>query len=108
MEEDRVKGETEAAKAPVDSTTLRLHNLLYEKNHYVKAIRSCLDFQTRHPGIQLVPEEEFRRAAPRRPTSATRRSRPTPHTTSCSSGTTSSSCRLCAVRSVATLSRLEP
>ncbi|CAM0943905.1 unnamed protein product [Alopecurus aequalis] len=64
MEEDRVKGETEAAKAPVDSTTLRLHNLLYEKNHYVKAIRSCLDFQTSHPGIDLVPEEEFHRAAP--------------------------------------------
>ncbi|XP_051192497.1 THO complex subunit 5A isoform X2 [Lolium perenne] len=64
MEEDRVKGETEAAKAPVDSTTLRLHNLLYEKNHYVKAIRSCLDFQTKHPGIELVPQEEFHRAAP--------------------------------------------
>ncbi|KAF7080688.1 hypothetical protein CFC21_084723 [Triticum aestivum] len=64
MEEDKVKGETEAAKAPVDSTTLRLHNLLYEKNHYVKAIRSCLDFQTKHPGIELVPEEEFHRAAP--------------------------------------------
>uniref|UniRef100_J3LHF5 THO complex subunit 5B n=1 Tax=Oryza brachyantha TaxID=4533 RepID=J3LHF5_ORYBR len=64
MEEDRVKGETEAAKAPVDSTTLQLHNLLYEKNHYVKAIRACLDFQTKYPGIELVPEEEFHRAAP--------------------------------------------
>ncbi|KAF0931304.1 hypothetical protein E2562_002643 [Oryza meyeriana var. granulata] len=64
MEEDRVKGETEAAKAPVDSTTLKLHNLLYEKNHYVKAIRACLDFQTKYPGIELVPEEEFHRAAP--------------------------------------------
>ncbi|WVZ73500.1 hypothetical protein U9M48_021799 [Paspalum notatum var. saurae] len=64
MEEDKVKAETEAAKAPVDSTTLQLHNLLYEKNHYVKAIRTCLDFQTRYPGIELVPEEEFQRAAP--------------------------------------------
>uniref|UniRef100_A0A0D9VLG5 THO complex subunit 5B n=1 Tax=Leersia perrieri TaxID=77586 RepID=A0A0D9VLG5_9ORYZ len=64
MEEDRVKAETEAAKAPVDSTTLQLHNLLYEKNHYVKAIRACLDFQTKYPGIELVPEEEFYRAAP--------------------------------------------
>ncbi|KAL6635190.1 hypothetical protein ACP70R_027861 [Stipagrostis hirtigluma subsp. patula] len=64
MEEDRVKAETEAAKAPVDSTTLQLHNLLYEKNHYVKAIRACLDFQTKYPGIELVPEEEFHRAAP--------------------------------------------
>ncbi|RCV08504.1 hypothetical protein SEVIR_1G338600v4 [Setaria viridis] len=64
MEEDKVKAETEAAKAPVDSTTLQLHNLLYEKNHYVKAIRTCLDFQTKYPGIELVPEEEFQRAAP--------------------------------------------
>nr|CAB3448016.1 unnamed protein product [Digitaria exilis] len=64
MEEDRVKAETEATKAPVDSTTLQLHNLLYEKNHYVKAIRACLDFQTKYPGIELVPEEEFQRAAP--------------------------------------------
>ncbi|KAF2947126.1 THO complex subunit 5A [Oryza sativa Japonica Group] len=64
MEEDRVKAETEAAKAPVDSTTLQLHNLLYEKNHYVKAIRACLDFQTKYPGIELVPTEEFHRAAP--------------------------------------------
>ncbi|KAJ1281171.1 hypothetical protein BS78_04G287400 [Paspalum vaginatum] len=64
MEEDKVKAETEAAKAPVDSTTLQLHNLLYEKNHYVKAIRACLDFQTKYPGIELVPEEEFQRAAP--------------------------------------------
>ncbi|GJM86960.1 hypothetical protein PR202_ga02865 [Eleusine coracana subsp. coracana] len=64
MEEDKVKGETEAAKAPVDSTTLQLHNLLYEKNHYVKAIRACQDFQTKYPGIDLVPEEEFHRAAP--------------------------------------------
>ncbi|KAG2654287.1 hypothetical protein PVAP13_1NG475314 [Panicum virgatum] len=63
MEEDRVKAE-EAAKAPVDSTTLQLHNLLYEKNHYVKAIRACLDFQTKYPGIELVPEEEFQRARP--------------------------------------------
>jgi len=64
MEEDKVKAETEAAKVPVDSTTLQLHNLLYEKNHYVKAIRACLDFQTKYPGIELVPEEEFQRSAP--------------------------------------------
>jgi hypothetical protein len=64
MEEDKIKRETEAAKAPVDSTTLQLHNLLYEKNHYVKAIRACQDIQTKYPGIELVPEEEFHRAAP--------------------------------------------
>jgi hypothetical protein len=63
MEENKVKGETEAAKAPVDSTTLQLHNLVYEKNQYVKAIRACQDFQRKYPGIELVPEEEYHRAA---------------------------------------------
>ncbi|KAK9109212.1 hypothetical protein Sjap_017272 [Stephania japonica] len=64
LEEDRLKGETERAKAPVDFTTLQLHNLLYEKNHYVKAIKSCKDFKSKHPDIELVPEEEFFRDAP--------------------------------------------
>ena len=64
LEEDRVKAETERAKAPVDFTTLQLHNLMYEKNHYVKAIKSCKDFKSKHPDIQLVPEEEFFSDAP--------------------------------------------
>ncbi|KAK9112768.1 hypothetical protein Scep_020287 [Stephania cephalantha] len=64
LEEDRIKGETERAKAPVDFTSLQLHNLLYEKNHYVKAIKSCKDFKSKHPDIELVPEEEFLRDAP--------------------------------------------
>ncbi|KAK1315124.1 hypothetical protein QJS10_CPA06g02389 [Acorus calamus] len=64
LEEDRVKAETERAKAPVDMTTLQLHNLIYEKNHYVKAIKACKDFKSRYPEIELVPEEEFLRDAP--------------------------------------------
>lgn len=64
LEEDRVKGETERAKAPVDFTTLQLHNLMYEKSHYVKAIKACKDFRSKHPDIELVPEEEFFRDAP--------------------------------------------
>ncbi|KAK4428977.1 THO complex subunitB [Sesamum alatum] len=64
LEEDRVKAETERAKAPVDLTTLQLHNLMYEKNHYVKAIKACKDFKTKYPDIELVPEEEFLRDAP--------------------------------------------
>lgn len=64
LEEDRVKAETESAKAPVDFTTLQLHNLMYEKNHYLKAIKTCKDFKSKHPDIQLVPEEEFFRDAP--------------------------------------------
>lgn len=59
IEEDRVKMETEHAKAPVDFTTLQLHNLMYEKSHYLKAIKACKDFKTKYPDIELVPEEEF-------------------------------------------------
>ncbi|XP_061343175.1 THO complex subunit 5B [Gastrolobium bilobum] len=64
LEEDRIKMETERAKAPVDFTTLQLHNLMYEKSHYVKAIKACKDFKSKYPDIDLVPEEEFFRDAP--------------------------------------------
>ena len=64
LEEDRVKAETESAKAPVDFTTLQLHNLMYEKGHYNKAIKACKDFKSKYPDIELVPEEEFFRDAP--------------------------------------------
>ncbi|KAK7410040.1 hypothetical protein VNO78_00516 [Psophocarpus tetragonolobus] len=64
LEEDRVKTETERAKAPVDLTTLQLHNLMYEKSHYVKAIKACKDFKSKYPDIDLVPEDEFFRDAP--------------------------------------------
>lgn len=64
MEEDRIKAETESAKAPVDFTTLQLHNLMYEKNHYLKAINTCRDFRSKYSDIELVPEEEFLKNAP--------------------------------------------
>ncbi|XVE55890.1 hypothetical protein DITRI_Ditri03aG0193500 [Diplodiscus trichospermus] len=64
LEEDKVKAETERAKTPVDFTTLQLHNLLYEKSHYLKAIKTCKDFKSKYPEIELVPEEEFHRDAP--------------------------------------------
>ncbi|XP_062097312.1 THO complex subunit 5B [Humulus lupulus] len=64
LQEDRVKAETENAKAPVDFTTLQLHNLMYEKGHYIKAIKACKNFKSKYPNIELVPEEEFFRDAP--------------------------------------------
>jgi len=57
--------QTERAKAPVDFTTLQLHNLVYEKSHYLKAIKACKDFKSKYPDIELVPEEEFFRDAPK-------------------------------------------
>nr|XP_043636399.1 THO complex subunit 5B-like [Erigeron canadensis] len=64
LEEDLVKAETEHAKAPVDFTTLQLHNLMYEKNHYLKAIKACKDFKSKYPDIELVSEEVFFKEAP--------------------------------------------
>jgi serine/threonine protein kinase len=64
QQEDRVKSETENAKIPVDHTTLQLHNLMYEKNHYLKTIKACKDFKSKYPDIELVPEEEFFRDTP--------------------------------------------
>eukprot|EP00252_Welwitschia_mirabilis_P025574 TRINITY_DN8050_c0_g1_i1.p1 TRINITY_DN8050_c0_g1~~TRINITY_DN8050_c0_g1_i1.p1 ORF type:complete len:833 (-),score=179.81 TRINITY_DN8050_c0_g1_i1:329-2782(-) len=64
QEEDRVKAETESAKGPLDHTTLQLHNLMYEKNHYLKAIKACKDFKSKYPDIELVSEEDFFKYAP--------------------------------------------
>ncbi|KAG7024259.1 THO complex subunit 5B [Cucurbita argyrosperma subsp. argyrosperma] len=64
LEEDRVKAETERAKAPVDFTTLQLNNLMYEKSHYVKAIKACKDFKSKYSDSELVSEDEFFRDAP--------------------------------------------
>lgn len=59
-----MKAETERAKTPVDFTTLQLNNLMYEKSHYVKAIKACKDFKSKYPDIELVSEDEFSRDAP--------------------------------------------
>jgi len=58
------QGATEGAKAPVEGTTLQLHNLQYEMNHYAKAIAAARDFRTKYPGISLVPLDQFLREAP--------------------------------------------
>ncbi|KAG6505592.1 hypothetical protein ZIOFF_037957 [Zingiber officinale] len=39
-------------------------HLLYEKSHYLKAIKACKDFRSKYPDIELVPEEEFLSSAP--------------------------------------------
>ncbi|XP_027330643.1 THO complex subunit 5B [Abrus precatorius] len=64
MEEDRAKTETERAKVPLEFTIQQLHNLMYEKSHYVKAIKACNDFKSTYSDIDLASEEEFFRDAP--------------------------------------------
>ncbi|CAH2035784.1 unnamed protein product [Thlaspi arvense] len=63
-EEEKVKSETELAKSPVDFTALQLHNLMYEKSHYVKANKSSREFKSRYPNIDLISEQDFLRDAP--------------------------------------------
>ena len=63
-EEERAKVATEAMKGPVDHTTLQLHNLRYEKNYYLRAIKAAKEFRSKYPADDLVSEDEFFGDAP--------------------------------------------
>ncbi|CAJ1972694.1 unnamed protein product [Sphenostylis stenocarpa] len=64
LEEERARMETECAKAPLELTAQQLQNLMYEKSHYVKAIKACNDFKSKYADIDVVSESEFFRDAP--------------------------------------------
>ncbi|CAE5959496.1 unnamed protein product [Arabidopsis arenosa] len=64
IEEEKLKTETELAKSPVDFTTLELHNLMYEKSHYLKATKASRDFKSMYPNIDLISEQDFFSDAP--------------------------------------------
>ncbi|CAF2053916.1 BnaC06g00430D [Brassica napus] len=59
MEEERVRRES-----PMDFTALELHNLTYEKSHYLKATRSSREFKSKYPDIDLISEQDLFRDAP--------------------------------------------
>ncbi|XP_018433960.1 THO complex subunit 5A [Raphanus sativus] len=61
IEEERVKTETES---PIDLTALQLHNLMYEKSHYLKATTSSREFKSKYPNIDLISEQDFFTDAP--------------------------------------------
>uniref|UniRef100_A0A1J3FUB3 THO complex subunit 5A n=1 Tax=Noccaea caerulescens TaxID=107243 RepID=A0A1J3FUB3_NOCCA len=63
-EEEKVKSETELAKSPMDFTALQLHNLMYEKSHYLKATKTSREFKSKYPNIDLISEQDFLRDAP--------------------------------------------
>ncbi|KAL1207761.1 THO complex subunit 5A [Cardamine amara subsp. amara] len=63
-EEEKVKAETELAKSPMDFTTLQLHNLMYEKSHYLKATKASKDFKSKYSNIDLISEQDFFHEAP--------------------------------------------
>lgn len=63
-EEEKLKAETELSKSPMDFTTLQLHNLMYEKSHYLKAMKSSKDFKSKYQNIDLISEQDFFNEAP--------------------------------------------
>ena len=62
----RPPGLRSLARAPrrLDQDSLQLHNLLYEKNHYLREIARCRDFRSKHLAVQLVDESTFAATAP--------------------------------------------
>ncbi|XP_074635104.1 THO complex subunit 5 homolog [Acropora palmata] len=56
---------TQEAKQKVDGLHLQLQNLLYEVMHLKKEITKCLEFKSKDEEIELVPEDEFFRDAPK-------------------------------------------
>jgi len=60
---ETIRGETAASKSELDLSSLHLQNLLYEKHHYQREIRSCQSYRSAYKDeeIELIPEEEFHR-----------------------------------------------
>lgn len=61
----KARERTQEAKQKVDSLHLQLQNLLYEVMHLKKEITKCLEFKSKDEEIELVPEGEFFRDAPK-------------------------------------------
>lgn len=60
---EKIREETSVSKSELDSSSLHLQNLLYEKHHYQREIRSCQSYRSAYTDaeIELIPEEEFHR-----------------------------------------------
>jgi len=58
------KEETQRANQEVDAAELKLQNLQYEKNHFLREIRHCRDFRDTERAIELVSKADFARLAP--------------------------------------------
>ena len=58
---DALREETTASKGDLDTWSLHLQNLLYEKHHYQREIKSCRAYVSAYSEqeLELIPEEEF-------------------------------------------------
>ncbi|GAA5821259.1 hypothetical protein JCM11251_004539 [Rhodosporidiobolus azoricus] len=54
---------TQDARLEMDSAHLRLQNLLFERNHLEREIRSCEEYSSEYQNLPLHPIEELRRLA---------------------------------------------
>lgn len=59
IEVEAKKLEAQKEKQKIDQLNLSLANLIYQRNHLLKEIKRCKDFQSREKEVDLVPEEEF-------------------------------------------------
>lgn len=53
-----------AANAAIDTADLKLQNLQYQKNHFLREIRHCRLFRSEERQIELIPVTEFLTSAP--------------------------------------------
>lgn len=60
---EKIRDETSMSKSELDVSSLHLQNLLYEKHHYQREIRSCQSYRSAYTDeeIELIPEDEFHR-----------------------------------------------
>ena len=62
---DGFKSRTLAANRAIDEYDLRLNNLQYERNHFLREIKHCRDFGAESERVvDLIDEAEFDRSAP--------------------------------------------
>ena len=63
---EAVREQTASAKKELDEKRLQLQNVLYEKSHIQKEIKTCQDFRSKYtdPQIGLCGVEEFKKQAP--------------------------------------------
>ena len=59
-----LKARSQAANAAIDTADLKLQNLQYEKNHFLREIRHCRSFKSDERHIELMPVDEFLKHAP--------------------------------------------
>ncbi|GAA5967257.1 hypothetical protein JCM11641_000492 [Rhodosporidiobolus odoratus] len=59
------RARTQDARLDMDSAHLRLQNLLFERNHLEREIRSCEEYSSEYQNLPLHPVEELRHLATR-------------------------------------------